>query len=243
MNPTPGSRHIRGVIIDLQEGKIVAKSFPHTEEFTAPADIEKIRNIPLSKRCEITKAYEGTIIRLFQGNVTKNWYLSTHRKINGRRSRWSGPSFGEMFDSIWGTPNEFSDYLKPGCCYVFLLSHIDNRLVCQVSEPCIYHVQTFEPSSTKRMKATFRGLLLDHPKIKGRDVLEDCQSIEKLINIAQNLDWLKYSGLLVTEYSEGAKDQEKVIGNCWKIIPSSYQAKRMIRGHGIKARLSSLVYL
>ena len=230
LEPTLQTRHIRGTVIDVEQGKIVAESFPYTEELL-PSD-KKIETIPLDKSCEVTKAFEGTILRVFRGMISKNWYLSTHRKINGRRSRWAGPPFGKMFDALWELPEEAGSmeaYLTPGNCYVFLLSHPDNRLVCRISEPCIHHVQTFEPLKDHDfMTATFSKLLKSHPNVKNQTVL-DIQTTEDLIKNAKELDWQECSGLLVTQY--GTTNGEKEISSCWKVIPESYQQRRGIRGN------------
>ncbi len=233
LEPTLETRHIRGVVIDVEKEQIVAESFPYTEELL-PSE-EKIKTVPLGTDCKVTKAFEGTILRVFRGRVSKNWYLSTHRKINGRRSRWAGPPFGKLFDSLWGdsgsdpeseTPME--TYLTPGNCYVFLLSHPDNRLVCRISEPCIHHVQTFGPGKEGQMAVTFTKLLKPHPNVKSQVVL-NIQTTEDLIKKTEELDWQECSGLLVTQYAT-LSAEEKIV-SCWKVIPESYQQRRCIRGN------------
>ena len=226
LNPTPKTRHIRGIIIDVVNERIVAESFPYTEEMLPTSDL--VSGIPLGDCQEITKAYEGTILRVFRGIVTHEWYISTHRKINGRMSRWAGPPFGEMFDSLWGSA-KWEDHLSPNNCYVFLLSHNDNRLVCQIDEPCIHHVQTFHSIEDGSMVATFKGLLKDHPNVKAQTVLSSIKSTEQLIKETEKLDWRDCSGLLVTQYEE--RPEGRVITACWKVVPESYQEKRGIRGN------------
>lgn len=214
-------KDVRGIVIDTEARKVVARSFPFTEEYTTDFDLS---DLPLNENCQITRAREGTIIRLFQGKNTKRWYMSTHKKINGYRSRWSGLTFGEMFESVWGNA-KFEDYLKSGYCYVFLLSHADNRLVCRVKEPCLYHVQTFDPD----MKVVFEGLKKPHPHVKDRDVIQS--AAKDLTQLAENLNWETHSGLLITEY------QNQEIVNCWKITPVEYNLKRDIRGNEPNLRL------
>lgn len=225
LEPTLKTRHIRGVIIDVFNEQIVVESFPYTEEMLPTSKL--VKDIPIGGNQEVTKAFEGTILRVFRGRVTHKWYISTHRKIDGRRSRWAGPPFGEMFDSLWGSV-VWEDYLSPNSCYVFLLSHGDNRLVCQISEPCIHHVQTFQSIKGGQMVATFKGLLKEHPNVKIQVVL-DIKSVEELIEETEKLDWRDCSGLLVTQYEE--RPEGRVITACWKVVPESYQEKRGIRGN------------
>ena len=46
----------------------------------------------------IYDAYEGCLLRLF--NFNNKWFLSTHKKINAFRSKWSSKdSFGLMFQN------------------------------------------------------------------------------------------------------------------------------------------------
>jgi len=230
LEPTPTTQHIRGVIIDVVRGKIVAESFPHTEEYLASS--KEALTVPVGEskgpdptRCEVTKAHEGTILRVFRGANSKKWYMSTHRKIDGRRSRWSGPSFGEMFDEIWGVPYEWDEYLKPDACYIFLLSHGANRLVCEIPTPRIYHVQTFVSKTDGQMVATNYPLEKKHPGVENQTRL-DISSTEDLIQQAKNLDWKECSGLLVTQYSLTGE-----ITGCWKLVPESYHFRRNIRGN------------
>lgn len=233
IEPNRKNRHIRGIIVDVDQMKVVAKSFPYTEEVPTNQPDETL-DISLGEKYEVTKAYEGTIIRVFQGEVGKKWYMSTHRKIDGTRSRWSGPTFGEMFDEIWGTPHKWDDYLVSGNCYIFLLSHGANRLVCEVSTPSLYHLQTFTQVE-RDMIPTNKALTKIHPNVK-QQIRLPLTSIDEIVKEAGLLDWRECSGLLVTNYS--AKDGD--ISECWKIVPDEYNSRRLIRGNEPNFRLRYL---
>lgn len=220
LHPTPECRNIRGIIIDTEREVVAGKSFPHTEEYLSSS--EEVKKIPLDETCEVTKAYEGTILRVFCGKNTGTWYISTHRKINGRRSRWAGPTFGEMFDELWGDA-KLEDFLSKENCYVFLLSHGANRLVCQIDRPCLYHVQTLT-SGQNGLVPSKDTLLKSHPNVKEKTILQ-VKTIEELLKCASNLGWKECSGLLVTKYTSG------IIEGCWKVVPEVYQQKRYIRGN------------
>lgn len=228
LEPNEQNKHIRGIVIDIENEEIVAKSFPYTEELL-PEEAHELKPENLCNGV-VTKAYEGTIIRVFQGKITKNWYLSTHRKINGRRSHWAGPTFGEIFDSVWGDEN-FSDYFEPGNCYIFLLSHIDNRLVCEVPETQLYYLQTIEKGSIYS-----NPLKKDHPNVKYIEPEEI--KPENLTKLTSELDWRKYSGLLITFYT--VRDDKRTIDRCVKLVSPEYQNRRKVRGNEPNFRLRYL---
>ena len=98
LDPEPSVYHVRGLVVDHSTLEVVGQSFPFTEELSPEELSPKI--CKQDPNCDdeqpirgdindyyITHAYEGTILRLFQGRTTKKWYLSTHKKINGRKSR------------------------------------------------------------------------------------------------------------------------------------------------------------
>lgn len=123
----------RGIIIDTENNKIVCRSYPYTPENT-------FSDIPEG---DAYKACEGTVLRLF--NFHNKWYLSTHRKINAMNSYWAGPTFGELFNQI----KQFEyDSLDKNYCYVFLMSHDDNRLVYKVVEPQLLVITVYNQATT-----------------------------------------------------------------------------------------------
>lgn len=234
LEPTETCKHIRGIVIDVENEKIVAKSFPYTDDILI-TDKEQLSTISLKDNYEVTKACEGTILRIFQGKISKKWYISTHRKINGRRSRWSGPTFGEMFDSIWGE-EDFSKYFESGYCYIFLLSHIENRLVCKVPETRLIHVQTYQERDSNLSISSF--CKKNHPNVKSKEVLELGNNLEDLTKFASNLDWREYSGILITTYTE--ENGYRTIDNCWKLVTPEYYERRGIRGNEPNLKLRYL---
>ncbi len=226
--PLPAVYHIRGIIIDLGADdipKIICSGFPYTEELSP--DDEKAMRLEITSRTTVTKAYEGTILRMFKGRVSGKWYISTHHKINGRQSRWSGPLFGQMFDDIWGD-KKYSDLLEENSCYIFLVFHHENRLVCSVSESKIYLVGRFCSTENGQMVCTpvpKLCLLQNHPNVFVQDPLE-ISSTEELITITKSLDWKKYNGILVTTSNENG-----TILSCYKLVPDNYTKNRIIRGN------------
>src|SRR6185295_16739806 len=84
---------------------------------------ESLKNIPLFL------AKEGTVLRVFWDS--DQWFISTHQKIDAHNSRWSGGTFGSMFDEL----RTFNfDNLNKDWCYVFLLRHEKNKIIYPVFE-------------------------------------------------------------------------------------------------------------
>jgi hypothetical protein len=212
-NPKSDS-HIRGIIFDTSSQKIVCKSFPYTEETEDILSIEK----SFSPHLNITKAHEGTILRLFFFNGS--WILSTHKKINGRNSRWSGRCFGQLFDETFSS--DFSNFNK-NLVYIFLLSHSENRIVINTDSPTLY------------LTGVYNGTELVHPSDVPIDFLFtdsqqpkeimfnekiQCNSFEELKTFFETLNSDIVSGILV--YS---KDMYI------KITLTEYTKNKYIRGN------------
>lgn len=131
----------RGLVVDTVD-RIVCSSHPYTDE-------KPLSEFTYDPLVETMRAYEGTIIRLFcvpthtivdtinqeDGKVTSeiikkqtnNWYFSTYKKIDGRRSRWGpGRTFYEMFTELF--PQENWNEIDPEYAYTFLLCHNENKM-------------------------------------------------------------------------------------------------------------------
>jgi hypothetical protein len=206
INPRSDS-HIRGVIYDTLSQRAVCRSFPYTEEVE---DINEMEN-RFSRNLTITKAYEGTILRLFNFNGV--WYLSTHKKINGRRSRWSGREFGQLFDETY-TGN--FENLNKSLVYIFLLSHPENRIVINVENPTLYLTGIYNG------KELLHPSQVDEATDSSLIVNEKLQfdTFEELKVWFENLDSDTVSGVLIY-------DKESYI----KVTLSEYTRKKFIRGN------------
>jgi hypothetical protein len=152
----------RGVV--FHENDIVMRAFPYTIEYSHN-NVEKIKQNIESNfgNCVCYDAHEGALVRMF--NFSNRWYISTHRKLNAFRSKWSSnESFGASFEralefEIENNPKlrdampkndgnlleRFQTILDPTKQYMFLVRHNeDNRIVCAVPKhPTLYHVGTF----------------------------------------------------------------------------------------------------
>jgi hypothetical protein len=97
-------------------------------------------------------SFEGTIIRIF---YYKQWYVSTHRKLDSGRSKWgSNNSFKFLFEE--GLKESYNISLKDlfirlnlRCQYTFMLMADENtRFVCVPNHPKkVYFVGSNDPES------------------------------------------------------------------------------------------------
>ncbi len=213
----PGSEveKYRGMIYKKIDGeyKVVCKSFPYTHEhILGSVDIPDFT----LKRVNIVKAYEGMVLRVWWD---EKWYLSTHRKIDGRRSRWSGSkTFGEMFDEMWN--EEWYERLDKKLCYMFLLCHPHNRLACDHSEPKLWHVGVYSPEIDQFLKLESHQIGVDNPE---KVEVETFKELEKIVS---KMEWKHEPGVLLTLDDEYRK-----------ILNPQYLNKRELRGNEPNLRM------
>jgi len=145
---------------------LVMKAFSYTDEYSH-TDSENLNRLFTNfGKWSFYTAYEGALIRLFY--FSGKWYLSTHRKLNAFRSKWSSrDSFGTLFkralehevvvnksfsNRLANTNGEnilerFQSTLNKNMQYMFLLRNSsDNRIVCDpptVKDTLVLHVGTF----------------------------------------------------------------------------------------------------
>lgn len=80
---------VRGLIYDTESHTLVARSAPYLPNLT-------VDELPEDKSFTVSKAEEGTIIRLFY--YKGKYYCSTHHRLDASGSYWgSRYSFGEIF--------------------------------------------------------------------------------------------------------------------------------------------------
>jgi hypothetical protein len=145
--------------------KNVMKCFPRVK--SVKIDSEKDLNLPDVTKTLFFDNHEGCLIRVYYAD--NDWRVSTQRKIDAFKSRWSSAkSFGELWvDALtreyktnekFNTtiekstlPNEatllskFFSVLDVNQQYLFILLHDeDNRIVCEAApDPTLFHVGTW----------------------------------------------------------------------------------------------------
>ena len=108
--------NLRGVVVDVNNKKVVCRSFGYTKSVVA-SDLSEYQDL------KVKIGYEGTVIRVFKHDGVV--YTSTHKKLNPVRSRWGNSiTFLEMYNNLNGPKDELFDE-KPYSPYVytFLVVH------------------------------------------------------------------------------------------------------------------------
>lgn len=183
-------------------------------------------------------AYEGTLLRVFNfrsgDNVNGTWMITTHRKLDAFRSKWSSPdSFGLIFSKAleredarnpafreklgFGSTvlTSFLNSLNPTHQYHFLVRNTaQNRIVSEPpneTSPAVYHVYTcdsaFEPIS--------EDVGLPIPERMQFD------TFDKLIDHVNTMNPAKHQGVFGTHSS----------GKQIKILNPTYQSLFELRGN------------
>lgn len=149
----------RGLVFHNEQ--LILKSFPYPDEYDTADGFEGFNALlsTLGENYTVRDAYEGTLIRVY--NVNGVWHMSTHRKLDAFKSRWSSKhSFGELFmrgiENAGFLPNQteggesrltsFYRELNASHRYVFIVLNMEeNRVVCTPPEKeTVYHVGTFD---------------------------------------------------------------------------------------------------
>lgn len=228
-NDTELLKQCKGVIFHGDE--LVVKTFPYTMEYnhTEMKDLEKV--LKDFSKFSFYDAYEGALLRVF--NFGGKWYLSTHRKLDAFRSKWSSPdSFGTQFKNALieeckhnkkfknalpeDTDNildQFYTLLDPTKQYMFLvLNGESNRIVCNPSEkPTVYHVGTF---INKKLDLNDEFLIPKPTKHKWLN-------IDELVQYVSTVDYTQKQGVIgfgpndtqVKVYNKNYQDLFKIRGN------------------------------
>ena len=84
----------RGAVV--YDDKVIVQTYGYTEEYTTD-DKDKMEAWSSTiSNLTVHEAQEGSLLRVF--SVNSKWYITTHRKLDAFRSKWSSrKSFGEQF--------------------------------------------------------------------------------------------------------------------------------------------------
>lgn len=228
--------HIRGLVVHICEGEcsIYATSIPFSEDIMIEDVLEKGISIPFHPTSVILEVNEGTILRIFQGPITKKWYVSTHKKLDGRKSRWSGETFGVMLKEVWPSfEEEIEEYLSSEWCYLFVLAHPENRLVCTIS-PSITLIARYSINKMFMDMADDAHLLKPHPSITSTSFVsrEDYSIyvLDDLLEYVRNIPWQRSTGVFVYEPLSKKGDDQSMY-NYFKLTHYEYMKRRLLRGN------------
>lgn len=223
----PDVEHVRGVVVNCKTGRIMCKAFPNTPEY-----ITKNFNLPDEVVCssKCTKAYEGTILRVFC--YENHWFISTHKRINGNESRWgSSITFGQMFYQCLGVVDKktyelFFEKLNQSYCYVFLLSHPENILVCKHQKAVLHHLATYD---TNNNMECVENHIISHPNIQPQQIMT-FKTRKELVAAVNDMPWYDVCGVILFLPD----------GKMCKVVSCDYYVKKQIRGSEPNLRIRYL---
>lgn len=191
----------RGVICEKGSNKVVCYTFR-----------KMYRKIPREwniEHCTVTQSYDGSQIKLFHYN--NEWIVSTTRYIDASKVKFFTSSyFHTLFHECLGLFD--MNKLDTRCCYSFVISHPNNRIVSRHKEPTIVHVLT-------RNMETFE--LVDHDLGVPKPRMFSFDSFQEIYNRVKKLPW----------YHEGFVIQHGNTDQFVKIVNHQYQFVKELRGN------------
>tara|TARA_Y100001972_G_scaffold124729_1_gene174527 strand:+ start:901 stop:1950 length:1050 start_codon:yes stop_codon:yes gene_type:complete len=205
----------RGLI--YKDNKPFIKSFGYTPEFTINNIDDETKNYIITNFDNLRFFYslEGTLLRLYWNDVNNKWYISTHKKLDARNSRWgSRYTFGEIIDTI--LPKSFYDTLDKQLCYLFILTpNQDNRIVCNTFLNQLFHVGTYDSQF---------NLTYDYDIKIQKPVELGFNSLDHLISSLNDDSFPCYShqGILICD----VQSQRNI-----KLLNNTYNELRNVRGN------------
>jgi hypothetical protein len=202
----------RGIV--FSGDKLILRGFPYTYEYTEKDNKEQIDALLNNNICSMYDSFEGSLLRMFY--YKNRWYLSTNRKLDASRSKWSSKtSFGEFFNKALlyefhasqtfrnalgcteTTENvdfeyvmdKFLNILDQEKQYMFLLlNNHENRIVCQYDHPKFLHVGTF---IGELLSLNYENIGLDYPKH------HSFTNIEEMYEYVRRVDYRLLQGIIV----------------------------------------------
>ena len=221
-------KQCRGVVFN--KDTLIMKAFPYTPEYNH-TQLDEIKNeLGDLKKWHFYESHEGCLIRMFYFNG--KWYISTHRKLNAFRSKWSSKdSFGMMFKNALLSEEENNNVFAMGLQagdnivqrfestldvhkqYMFIVRNNDeNRIVCSPPDrPTLYHAGTFVNGNlvfTENVNIPF-------------STKKEFLTVNELIECVQNISAKNLQGII------GFTSDNKQV----KIVSEEYQSLFKIRGN------------
>ena len=197
-------RSCRGLIMDKTNKKVVCS--PNMGALDLESFIKKVS----FDECVIEQSYEGTLVKSYYYN--NRWNISTKFCINSENSKFrSKKSFRQYFDELC---NINFDTLDKHFTYSFLLQIPSNRLVTNISEKRLFHIETQNNITGEKINLDIGVLKPTILKLRDVDSLgvSSYRGINKELN---NLDWNERGFML---YSIDRKYRCSLINNNYKAI-------------------------
>jgi hypothetical protein len=126
---------------------------------------------------------DGTMIRLYySGN---EWCVGTKGHTDASKAKWSSEkSFRQMWDECCASYPEFStEDLSINHTHVFLIQHVDNKIVCPVTQNNIYLTDVYDNrtlSSEDLTDPAYSTIKVDRPKKLSFDTPKELSTFMEL---------------------------------------------------------------
>ena len=165
-------RSCRGLIYNIETNKIVCYSNEGTYDFES-----FVEKVPF-KQCVIEENLEGSLINLYFNNG--RWNVSTKFCINADESKFrSKKTFRQIFDYLFKIN---LDELNIKYTYSFLIRVPENRLVTNILNYDLYHIETQNNITGDKI---YMDIGIKHPEVLKLSV----DSYRQLYNNLNDLDW------------------------------------------------------
>lgn len=154
----PSVMQCRGIILEEYSNKIICYSLDKFEKQLENIDINEFT---------IEEAIDGTQIRLYYYN--NEWIVATTRTINAKNSKWN---YVKTFYDLFKDVEHLIDYSKLNKLhtYTFILKHIENRIISNVSKNELIHIHTRNNESLLEID---EDIGVPKPKMYSFDSFED----------------------------------------------------------------------
>ncbi len=195
-----------GIILEKNTFKIVCYSFNKClNQLTLPDYLDK-------NNLYIENAIEGTMVKYYYYNDT--WILSTKKCIDSNKARWlSTKTFYEMFNDCI-VNYDISDKLNINYCYTFIITHPENNIVVNYTEPFIFHISTRDLTTLSEIEVDLGLYKLPKTKVE----------TDKIDNVIENImatKQLSFEGLIFIDNNY----------NRWKIRNPYFSRARELWGN------------
>jgi hypothetical protein len=128
-------KQARGIILEKDSDNVICYSL---DKFENSQELINDDNISITD-WKFEDAVDGTQIRLYY--YDSKWISTTARCIDAKKSRWNYvKSFYELFSDVEHVINY--DLLNKNYTYTFILKHIENRIISNITKNELIHIHT-----------------------------------------------------------------------------------------------------
>lgn len=163
----PLVRQCDGTVFN-SDGKVVCYSGEYSEMYSYH-ELQNTENQEIGNALsnlssfEVLEFLDGTCIRMYYHDG--EWRVATKGHTDASKAKWSSEkSFLTLFEEALQNYPEFSrENLNKERTYVFLLQHVENKIVCPVESNRVYLLEVYENSTLNRVVESVTGV--EEPKV------------------------------------------------------------------------------